>query len=210
MSQRQERIPKREIFESAFSETYRSSFEKFERNDEEMLYLAYRHPEGFKRFLLRLENDVRLYLSKDCVKNKQGQFLEMVKRFVSLAHKKLPGESEKVLERILDLILDLYSNEKKENIEKNFKTSEKNENESENEGLPSVSEEELIKLARNLRLYLEGKNENKEIFEKAKEIVSKFHGKLPKESRSAKILERILNLILDFYLKKRKKNTENL
>ncbi|MDD3101685.1 MAG: hypothetical protein PHE59_00860 [Patescibacteria group bacterium] len=72
------------------------------------MFLAFQNPEGFTKVLLQLENDLKLFLSKDCVQNQGGRFLESVKGLVSGLYHKLPDEPEKILDRILDIILDLY------------------------------------------------------------------------------------------------------
>ena len=94
-----------EIFESSLLENNWFLFERYKRDQEDVLHLAYRSTEVFSQALLQLENDLRLYLSKYCVKNQGGQFLKETKEFVSGLYKKLPEEPEEILERIADLIL---------------------------------------------------------------------------------------------------------
>jgi len=195
-----------EIFESSLLENNWFLFERYKRDQEDVLHLAYRSTEVFSQALLQLENDLRLYLSKYCVKNQGGQFLKETKEFVSGLYKKLPEEPEEILERIADLILGIYSKEKK-GVDKKEKRKDE---ETKKENLERLSEEELIELANDLRLWLKNEIKDKEgrILKKAEKVVSALWGKLPKESDSARTVEQILNLILDYYSEKSKRDTK--
>lgn len=102
------------IYESALLERNRRLWEEIEKDDEKILRLAHRRPEGFNSFLMDMENSLGLYLSEDCIKNRGGQFLQGVEKLLAGLYKKVPAKTQEIVERMIDLILDYYSEEEKE------------------------------------------------------------------------------------------------
>jgi len=197
--------PKHEIFESAFLGKHELMLERLSNDPEGFLYLISTRPDSFNNYLYTLENDLKLYFGPDCVKNQNGRFLKITEEFVSSLYKereRLPEQVQEILERIINLILDYYSppEKKKDKLKKSDQPLvEKNKE----RPLPPISAKELFFLHQDLRLFIDGRSENQEILKQAKEVTSKYYGKLPKDSGAEKILENILNLILDYYKTKK-------
>lgn len=113
-----EKIKEYKTYESAWLEHERTLFEAFEKDDEAILRKMHKNPEHWKMVLIDLRNSLDQYLSEDCDKNKQGEFLEKIQDLLSGLYRKLPKGLNEIVEDMIERILDHYSENKEYYVRK--------------------------------------------------------------------------------------------